>query len=192
MAKDLVGKTLGMLTVLCRSDSKNPSHKNRRAYLCFCECGKKRIMSSKSLLRGNPAAKSCGCQNSHTDPKAPRLSSARLVYRHHKYNDGNLSFNDFLTLSQEPCYYCGVESSNSVNIHRRRRNQGKSVSDFAIKHGTFDYNGLDRKENSKPHNKNNVVTCCSTCNWSKGPMSLKQFRNWVKRVYLKLNSSMPF
>lgn len=176
MNEDLSNQKFNLLTVLKKIKSIN----KRGAYLCLCDCGKlKKVQTYRLKHKTNPQ-KSCGClTSSHTDPEKPRLSSAKTVYRS-TYKDGNLSFEDFITLSQKPCYYCGSPPSNSANSFR---NRSDNSSQFSIINGDFIYNGLDRKNNSRPHDRDNVVPSCSTCNWSKGRMSSKEFKIWIKKVY---------
>lgn len=183
--KNLVGMVFGKLTVIRKTKIKNNNDKYfRTAYLCKCECGNT-LKTTLSKLNKNKV-KSCGCGRSHSDPAAPRLSSAKKVYSHHNYNDGDLLFDDFLKLSQQKCYYCGIKYSNSCNIFSI---DGRRASDFSIKNGTFLYNGLDRKNNSLPHNKNNIVPCCFKCNWAKNKMNFNEFKSWIKKVYNFLNKN---
>ena len=54
--KDLTGKKIGRLEVLCCA--KKDKHGNYR-WLCKCDCGSEKIIYSSSLHSGN--TKSCGC-----------------------------------------------------------------------------------------------------------------------------------
>jgi hypothetical protein len=49
--------------------------------------------------------------------------------------------------------------------------------------GNYKYNGLDRVDNNRGYEKDNIVPCCETCNKAKLQMSLGEFLNWIKRVY---------
>lgn len=53
---DLVGKKFGRLTVIKRVENVNPSK-----FLCICECGNKKDISSSCLRKG--FTRSCGCLN---------------------------------------------------------------------------------------------------------------------------------
>jgi hypothetical protein len=176
---DFIGKVFGKLTVLKKEECVIVSGRARLAYLCKCECGSKRIFTKDRLTKNDRPSRSCGCSQSHSDPATAKLASAKFIYRS-GYSDGDLSFDKFLKLSQKECHYCGIESSNSINIFKCKK---EGVSDFAILHGTFKYNGLDRKDNSLPHNEKNVVPCCRTCNWAKGKMSLREFKVWIRKVH---------
>lgn len=181
--KDLTGIKFGKLTVIKRAET---IKKIGSTYICLCECGNRKTIARSSLTRSYGSSKSCGCviSTQHTDESKPRLSSAKVVFR--DYNDGDISFEYFLTISQQNCHYCGASPSNSRN--RFVNDKKKYASDFAIKHGTFIYNGLDRKNNSQPHNKENLVPCCWICNNAKGTRSLREFKAWIRKVYAHIES----
>ena len=75
--KNLVGKRFGMLEVISRAGS----DKNKRAlWLCRCDCGNKKIVSTKLLSSGD--TKSCGCFGYSSSVE--RLKSYRT--KHNKYH----------------------------------------------------------------------------------------------------------
>lgn len=59
-AKDLSGLKIGFLMVIKPTGKTRDNHV---AWLCKCECGKEKIISSNTLTRKRPAIKSCGCVN---------------------------------------------------------------------------------------------------------------------------------
>ena len=97
-----------------------------------------------------------------------------------RYSDGDLKNNYplFYKLSQLPCYYCGLEYSNKTNRSNHRRNS----SQLAKNTGDFIYNGLDRIDSSLPHNYDNIIPCCKTCNRAKLKLSFDDFMDWKKRI----------
>lgn len=54
--KDLSGRVFGRLTVICRAGSDKRRH---ALWLCRCECGEERVVSSTALISGGTL--SCGC-----------------------------------------------------------------------------------------------------------------------------------
>jgi hypothetical protein len=70
-----------------------------------------------------------------------------------------LSYEQFLSLQEQPCHYCG----SSLNPQAT----GSS---------------LDRVDNDRGYEPDNVVTCCKTCNQGKMDQSVSDFRAWVLRV----------
>lgn len=78
------------------------------------------------------------------------------------YNEGNIPIEQFYSLSQLPCQYCGDLNTN--------------------KFFNFAYNGLDRIDSSMGHMMNNVVPCCKQCNFAKSNLPLKDFQSWMMQV----------
>lgn len=58
------------------------------------------------------------------------------------------------------CHYCGVQNAN----------------------------GIDRKENDIGYCVGNVVSCCRTCNFMKGTLSYKDFKEKVALINQRINS----
>lgn len=98
----------------------------------------------------------------------PYLVNARGCFN--KYCDGNLSFENFMFLSQQKCAYCKKGPSNVRNKYYN--------DEYA-----FIYNGLDRIDSSKPHDLENIVSCCISCNRMKSDQTMKEFTSWLKRFY---------
>ncbi len=57
--KDLTGLVVGRLTVIKIDGKTSDGH---LAWICACECGKTKIISSQSLTKRKPST-SCGCRN---------------------------------------------------------------------------------------------------------------------------------
>lgn len=181
-ALELIGKTFGILTITGLSDKVS---KYGHAYVkADCKCGKRGVdIAASSLRKGRNIT--CGCRSlggkrDKRYAKDPRLSSAKRVYRN-SYKDGTLSFDSFLKLSQEDCFYCGAAPSNRINMYPSGKLKGPSD----IANGWFIYNGLDRIDNSRSHDTDNVVPCCIDCNKAKMKRTSEEFFAWIKRIYNK-------
>lgn len=96
----------------------------------------------------------------------PYISSARRVYTP-KYSDGDLSFEQFLELAVQNCFYCESVPANRCNV---RKKEG----------GNFVYNGLDRLDNSRRHDIDNVVPCCFVCNFARVDWEVSEFADAIK------------
>lgn len=72
--------------------------------------------------------------------------------RHYSFG---LTFEQFKTFWQKDCYYCG--------------DQTKTI-------------GLDRVDNSKGYNLDNIVSCCWKCNQMKLALSQKEFISQCKKI----------
>jgi hypothetical protein len=175
---DLAGKKFGRLLVLHRTENRRWGH---TSWLCQCECGvEKKVLGE--LLRDGRAV-SCGCYGteqrkklwSFRKDKLPEGVAARrlLVYKWMQQARRNgkswsLIAEDALALSQRPCYYCGIEP----------------LQPYFPKHysgGCF-YNGLDRVDNARGYELDNVVPCCGTCNKAKHTQTQDSFLSWLLRA----------
>ena len=190
---DIVGKTFGRLTVIKRV--LRPGNVTSTSYTfwkCTCSCGNDKIVGRPNLISGG--VKSCGCLfseiMSHNNIEEVKLMSAKNLWSR-GYNDGNLSFEQFYKLSQMNCYYCNesvLNSKNSYNFFGQKK-KGR-ISKFAIQHGNFIYHGLDRIDNNKLHDIENIVTCCRTCNQLKMQLHYSIFIKLIDSLKLKHNMSI--
>jgi 5-methylcytosine-specific restriction endonuclease McrA len=163
--------------------------------LCQCDCGGTKIASINKLRAGE--VRSCGCMRRENaikqipsasnansklnEVRHPRIVTAFVHYRK-GYADGDLLFEDFMRLSQLPCYYCGAVLCNTANVYKTRKSKSRYTTE-RIEAGYFTYNGLDRIDSKLPHNLNNVVPCCIHCNKAKLDRTQKEFLDWIAAVY---------
>src|SRR5271165_6791521 len=102
---------------------------------------------------------------------APVEMSAKRTWER-RYSEGNLTLPKFIELSQLSCWYCGLPPSNVSNWYKGdKRSRPERVAA-----ANFIYNGLDRIDNCKPHDTDNLVPCCFICNTAKMEMSLEEFK----------------
>lgn len=200
---DLTGKKIGMLYVIKKTDvpeNKKYSGGERTFYLCRCDCSKEVVVVSSSLLKPNKPQQSCGCSRAILDIEIIKLRAPKQVYKN-CYSDGYLSFDEFYSLSQHNCYYCGMQPANEYNIFTRFKDKSKQDSLKIIaktalingepmyNYGNFIYNGLDRLDSNLPHNRDNVVPCCKTCNRAKMATPANDFIAWIERAYNHLKKN---
>jgi hypothetical protein len=186
---NLIGQKFGRLTII--------SFKNGK-WNCICECKNILKVAGSNLINGN--TKSCGClkidnliARSYKLANAkrkfdPRIASARRVWKNtYCYRDTNcIEFNDFLKISQQNCFYCGIHPNTSYNCFSKLSSRS---SIKAQQEGLFIYNGMDRIDNSKSHIIDNIVPCCQLCNRAKNDRSIKDFFNWINN--LKISNFQP-
>lgn len=193
-AENLIGKRFGKLTVIGEYEPgrKAINETNRfsaRVYpsvLCECDCGRTKRFTVNNLKKGS--TKSCGCfrlqTSSQNGKKSGRMnglkqrkystkeSSARdLFQKYMKRNPGNLDFESFFKLTQLSCYYCGTLP-----------NQKYLVENVTDNLGTYIYNGLDRIDNLKGYDLENVITCCGTCNFMRNKLTMEDFFTHVAKI----------
>lgn len=179
---DLTGKKYGRLTVKSRAPNyTDKKRKTKACWNCQCDCGTLKIVRSGDLRSGR--TKSCGCWNSEKTKAFNILTKTKVFYDTfsvvwQSYKRGarsrGLEFlldkKEFLKLTQQNCYYCGIEPRQE----RKPRVKTKSNS--------FVYNGIDRLNSSLGYTTVNCVSCCKHCNYMKRDMSYDDFIEKVKRI----------
>ena len=103
-------------------------------------------------------------------------SIAKDVYQKYiKRHSGNLKFEDFFELSKLPCFYC---ASPPYQEHKKYGARKTKYSDGYI----FIYNGLDRINNNKGYDLDNVVPCCKKCNWMRHAQTTDEFFERIAKI----------
>lgn len=168
---DLTGQKFGRLFVIRREGSK----RGHAAWLCRCNCGGMSIVSACDLQDGH--TKSCGCLQG----RRPHLLEGESAFKALVSAVGQNARRHELTLSltreqirqlvTQPCYYCGVEPAQVF----RKKMRGRV--------DIFVYNGIDRTDNKRGYEMDNVVPCCWQCNSAKNTLTLSEFKSWILSVY---------
>lgn len=169
---DEMGNCYGQLIVIERAEKNGKSRDAR--WRCRCSCGNEIVVSGCRLRRGSP--KSCGCLRGFSVKSSPRSLPEQAFYNYlygqfrtgaiRRGHEFELSKFEVQTLTQQPCFYCN----------------GKPLQCRAI-YSKFLYSGLDRLDSDKGYTSDNVVSCCSKCNFAKRSMTIQQFRDWIRAVY---------
>jgi len=187
--RDITGLKYNMLTVVEILPSRMYGTTKKRMWLCECDCGNKIELNTSAILRNN--SKSCGCLKSKKSVENSAKSRHKLAKQDGGYRSifssyrqnakaRKLSFNvDFdyaLNIIKSNCHYCGIEPSNTY-----------MKSYYNVK-----YNGIDRVDNTKGYENNNIVACCKMCNIAKNNNSEQDFLNWITRIseYQKLKKEI--
>lgn len=156
-----------------RSDSKNSFWEFE------CVCGVHPIIRAGAVKSGD--TKSCGCMKSELlrtrepvwrKPEGDADRNALLnSYRHNAVKRGlrfDLTVEEFATLTQGQCHYCGVSPQQGFDNPRRN--------------GVYVYNGIDRIDNVLDYTIENCVPCCGICNRAKSNLSIDEFEAWLERL----------
>lgn len=168
---DYTGKKFNKLLAL-KFIGYTPSIIKRRIWLFQCDCGKQKEVAIENVVRSKNPTKSCGCLN---DNKFSGLLALQYTcFQEGHYDDGDLTLQQFIWLSQKDCHYCGKSASHSNS--RKSRNKLNIL---------FNYNGLDRVDNARPHDYNNVVLSCKRCNGWKQNLPLDEFQKIIASIYHK-------
>lgn len=170
--KDISDTRFGLLVV------RRFSHigQGRHSYWeCICDCGTTKIVSSHSLHAGN--SKSCGCLVYRTNSLPYGYASMNVLWRTYSKNakrrglDFEIGMEEFRRLTSLNCFYCGTPPNRTVSLGKDKKHNGEYV-----------YNGLDRIDNEIGYIIENIVPCCSKCNYAKRDMSYTKFKEWIMDV----------
>lgn len=174
IADDILGKKFSYLKVLKLVKERKYRH---RYVKCKCDCGNTKTFRYIDIKIGK--TKSCGCKSGElvskkiSPSKETTINKLFVTYRREarrKKQTFTLSLEEFRTLILSNCFYCGTKPYNTLSTRKLKLNK-------------IFYSGLDRVNNSKGYQINNVVPCCIICNRCKSNRSLKDFLKWVEKVY---------
>jgi hypothetical protein len=151
---DLTGKRFHKLTVIRFFDY----YKKSRLWECLCDCGETVFVVTGELT----AAKriSCGCERFTPGNNTTYKYNSKQAYTNTKAGalkrgyTFSITFEEFISLLADDCYYCGGQTS-----------------------------GLDRIDNRGNYTLDNLVPCCAKCNRMKNVLEQAEFLALVKRIY---------
>lgn len=86
----------------------------------------------------------------------------------------DLSVEQFTTISERRCHYCGAKPSPSKSKTHQNLN------------GNWLCNGLDRIDNSKGYLLSNVQACCFPCNQLKSSRDENEFLSQITAIAMHL------
>lgn len=177
LMKDETGKRYGRWLVIEPTENRGKGLR----WLCRCDCGTVKDVTGVSLRLG--LSTSCGCY--HAEQTSKRFSLAygeaakKSALRHTQWAASKRNYEWRLTdeeafaLFAGNCHYCDSPPSN--------------VSSHPQTNGKFVYSGIDRVDNSRGYEPDNVVSCCTHCNTAKRKRSKADFLAWIARVHAHSN-----
>ena len=153
--------------------------KKKKHGVFHCDCGNEVTTVISAVKIGR--TKSCGCLQLEMLYRAHEAqrgeygeSSCRAVYNMYRCSARKrkipfeLTYEHFKQLTKLNCTYCGGSPSTvKTNPHY---------------YGEYIYNGIDRIDNAKSYEVDNVVPCCKTCNYMKLDRSKEEFVAHVKKI----------
>lgn len=104
-------------------------------------------------------------------------SVIKKIYRQYKSRGYKDSLNEFKSITQRNCYYCGLPPSLIC-----KSTIDKRCVYFTNRRGKYIYNGIDRIDNSKGYESDNIVPCCKQCNLAKKDLTIIQWDEWLNRI----------
>lgn len=186
--KDRTGDIYGRLTVVSHNGK---DRHGKHLWLCRCECGNDKIVNSDNL--SSKKSKSCGCLKTEflhrsgnqyglyldREQAMLKVQYSHLLKRNHKKGFTEvISLDEFSKLSKSPCSYCNTEHSRVIEDRLCESKDKKKLSEHILL-----MNGIDRVDPSLGYTVDNVVPCCSKCNFAKHTMQRQEFLDWIKNVY---------
>lgn len=181
-----IGQKYGRLTAIeCKHVIDN---RKRVLWLFRCDCGNEVNVSASDVRLGRK--QSCGCLGrEHKKNCGNRLGLFNLkpnkegptnklfgTYKRHSIRRGyewNLSKEEFRTLIEQDCFYCGRHPSSQFTTSSKN----KVIENVLL------YNGVDRKNNLKGYNWENCITACGVCNRMKMDLPYEEYMQTIKFIY---------
>ena len=176
--KDISNVKFGRLTALypfCFIGCKQ----RKIGWVCKCDCGNVCYSTSQNIRNGT--APSCGCLSKERakfiakrlPPGEAGLNYLYSNYKTRAYKSGrefSLSIDFFKKITSSNCYYCGINPSQVISP-----NSNNGV-------GKYQYNGIDRMDNSIGYIESNSLPCCKICNRAKLTSTYEEFSEWIDRI----------
>ncbi len=170
MKESLIGKTIGKWAVTGPVEYRKISgNRSMMYYFCRCECGIEKFVARQTLVNGQSTkCPKCGPRRYPIGAFVVHSVLSRYIREAKERNyEWSLSKEEFLLLARQNCFYCGVAPSNITT---------------AWDGSTFKYTGIDRVDNSRGYESDNVVPCCHECNKAKGSKTQEEFIEWALRI----------
>lgn len=176
---NLVGLKINKFTVIKKMGSRGISGRQEMHWLCKCDCGNLRELSTKILI--GKKNKSCGCWKRQKEYREKHHCWTGYEGIHGKrwqtIKDGakrrghefNLSIQDAWKLYEKQKRKCAI---SGVNIYF-----SETVSTFSTATAS-----LDRIDSSLGYTLDNVQWVHKEVNLMKQGMSMKQFLEWIKII----------
>ena len=174
MAKDIkVGDVVG--TILIDKKQIEPHYsKTSTVFYGKCqECFSERRLTSSHvgmILKGRGAGCHCSRRSTGTESEYKWRYQSYIQAAKKRGLNWNIDYKQFLDITQQNCYYCGIKSEMRPSHSKRW--------DFK-----FPMSGIDRMNSNRGYEMDNVVPCCSYCNQAKWDHDVQNFLLWIKRVY---------
>jgi hypothetical protein len=190
-----IGRRVGKLTVIKEDTARKVSFWDTRlnkkrevpCYVCRCDCGN--VISVRRYRLGfspESQTKSCGCLQKEWAGKMGRkfkypqgvkpLNDIYNNYRTRSKKRGYLFLltkEEFSKIVSQCCYYCGNPPTKQVR------------KDWGVRNDFLIFNGIDRIDSTNGYTSDNVVACCSDCNYAKAELSQSDFFKLIGRIYNK-------
>lgn len=180
---DWTGKSVRGFTAIKKTEKVSNGYSVWEARCNYC--GKVKEFPSYYFKRGHCSCECEGWQQEYADkigrkPLPNHQSHVNIIYNHYKRSakERNLSFDltkgQVRKLIEQDCCYCGQ----------------KPIARYTAIGcaGEYEWNGIDRVDNTKGYTVDNCVPCCKLCNFGKRDLTIAEFSSWIERTYHMMKS----
>ena len=176
----------GRLTVL--REAPTPEHVKNKVlyYLCRCTCGKECVVAGGHLRRKKGATRSCGCLAAESAREVGgrlRLPAEVVMINRHMLRYTNmaktygrafeLTRDHFERMVRANCHYCGSPPMKPIY-------EGGAAYKTPERRAQL-FNGVDRVDSDRGYTTDNVVACCTFCNYAKRHAPVAEFEAYLDR-----------
>lgn len=175
------GDRFGMLVVIRKTIAgKNPQ------YLCECDCGASKLVWGSGLCSTKEPTKSCGCLQLKSAQRPPGHAAFKAKWARTQANCRIkqipllLTYDEFTSLIQQDCYYCGAPPAPYNPYVNRNKEPTKNRKQRSVDRAWIKVNGIDRIDSQYGYTKENAVPACSHCNYAKLDYTIDEF---IKHAY---------
>ena len=146
---EMIGRRFGKLTVVSRCGSEKGNGLSRKLWDCVCDCGKHKIVNTRSLTNGH--TQSCGClaDESRKKPKIDIVTREEHIRLRKVWN--SIKKRCYNPNSQEYKNYGG----RGIKMCDEWRNSSKAFIEWALNNGYsigLDVDRIDNNGNYEPSN----------------------------------------
>jgi hypothetical protein len=186
-----IGTRFGRLVILDNIVIHNKKH--RHCCKCLCDCGNIKTIRADALKSKHTI--SCGCYNNEcagNRMRKPEGESSWTAYFGNYKNSAyqrNIKFNvtleTFKIICSKNCHYCGeapIQYNHNLNKKGELYERSEATTKKQIDISWIFVNGVDRLDNEIGYIENNLVPCCSTCNYMKRMMEAEEFILHCRKV----------
>ena len=189
--KDITNQKFGHLTAVKEISFQKKEKYKIRTWQFLCDCGSLLNIRASQVTCG--INKHCGCRayedrNRKFDLKEASYRAKAGNYKYHAKRrklSWNLTIDGAVKILKSNCYYCGLlpdKTYNSIKNRMKKEKQNSKMSQEHINNGEIFYSGIDRIDNNIGYESDNVVPCCTWCNFAKRDKPYIAFITWIKQL----------
>jgi hypothetical protein len=180
--KTKIGDIHNDLTVISVPYLKIVGKSRRYIVKVRCKCSREFIADSSRIRTGETkSCKDCSFRARslrNTVSQIEQIFRRLVIDRSKKHNiDVTITSEDYFKIASKNCYYCNDPPAKLARFKNRKYVNNEEIS----------LHGIDRLDSKKGYHIDNIVSCCTSCNYAKHKLSEKEFINKIMKIYKNLN-----